>query len=289
MPEPSPHTREYSELLSLKGIQAGYRDRRAPVLQDVSLTVQSGEMVALVGPNGSGKSTLLRVASGVHVPWHGRVTLLGREMASLSPSERARAVAVVAQSPTVPESFTALELVLWGRTPHLRFLSHEGSHDLAVARRAMEATETWAYAHRRAGEVSGGERQRLAIARALAQETPLLLLDEPTAHLDLRHQSGLFDLVRALLENNALKGVLVAVHDLTLAARYVHRIVLLDRGAVAADGLPGEVLTAERIGRVYGTAVAVVPHPVTGTPAILPVGDLRGPQHLEGFSTRRAP
>jgi iron complex transport system ATP-binding protein len=157
-----------------------------------------------------------------------------------------------------------------GRAPHLRLLQQEGAADFAIARRAMLATETWDLAERPVGELSGGERQRVVVARALAQETPVLLLDEPTAHLDIGHQGGVLELMRGLAGGG--KAVLAVVHDLSLAAHYCDRLVVLKAGRVVAAGTPGDVLRPALLREVYGVPVAVVPHPQTGRPVVAPAG-----------------
>jgi iron complex transport system ATP-binding protein len=238
-------------------------------LRGVSLIVAPGEVLGLVGPNGSGKTTLIRAVTGTVTPASGVVQLLGDDVSSLSQRERALRAAVVPQAPLLPDAFTALEIVLMGRTPHLRLLENEGAADLTAVERAMRATDTWEFADRPAGELSGGERQRVVVARALAQEAPLLLLDEPTAHLDLGHQAGVLGLVRRLCREDG-RGVLAVVHDLTLAARYCDRLVLLAAGEVVAEGSASDVLRADILGKVYGAPVDVFPHPLTGLPVVAP-------------------
>lgn len=258
-------------LLEVRDLEAAYRRNGTvwPALRGVSLSVGRGEVVGLAGPNGSGKTTLIRCVTGGMVPALGRVLLLGEDVAGLSQRERALRAAVVPQEPALPEAFTALEVVLMGRTPHLRLLESEGAADLRAAERAMRATGVWEFAARRVGELSGGERQRVVVARALAQETPLLLLDEPTAHLDLGHQASVLDLVRRLCKEEG-RGVLAVVHDLTLAAQYCDRIVLLRAGSVAAEGAVGDVLREGVLRGVYGAGVEVFPHPRTGLPVVAP-------------------
>jgi iron complex transport system ATP-binding protein len=199
------------------------------------------------------------------------VRLGGADAFSLSSREVALRAAVVPQNPPLPPAFSALEIVLMGRTPHLRLLQAEGGADLDAARRAMLATDTWQFADRRVGELSGGERQRLLVARALAQETPLLLLDEPTAHLDVGHQAATLRLMLGLCRREG-KAVLAAVHDLTLAAQFCDRLVMLHLGEVVAEGAPADVLTPERLRAVYGASVHVLSHPVTGRPVLAPDG-----------------
>jgi len=254
-------------LLEVRGLTVAYGTLLA--LRDVSLSLAAGELLGLVGPNGSGKSTLIRAVTRVVPPRAGEVRLLGEEAFRLSQREVALRVAVVPQTPLLPEAFTALEVVMLGRTPHLGLLEGEGPADLEAARRAMLATDTWRLAHRRIGELSGGERQRVVVARALAQETPLLLLDEPTAHLDIGYQAVTLGLMLDLCRRLG-KGVLAAVHDLTLAAQFCHRLVMLDGGQVVAEGEPTAVLTPERLEEVYGAHVHVLRHPLSGRPVVVP-------------------
>ena len=265
---PSP---ERAPLLHVSDLVAEYsrNGRVRTALRGVSLSVAPGEVLGLVGPNGSGKTTLIRAVTGSVTPAAGAVRLLGDDVFGLSQRERALRAAVVPQAPVLPDAFTALEIVLMGRTPHLRLLENEGEADLGAVERAMRATDTWEFADRPAGELSGGERQRVVVARALAQEAPLLLLDEPTAHLDLGHQAGVLELVRRLCREDG-RGVLAVVHDLTLAARYCDRLVLLSAGEVAAQGSPGDVLRAGVLSKVYGAPVDVFPHPRTGRPVVAP-------------------
>lgn len=252
-------------LLEVHQIDAAYGPHR--VLAGISLRIDPGEVVGLVGPNGAGKSTLIRVASGVMHPSAGWVELGGNRLAGLGAAERARQVAVVPQSGSSPNTFTAEETVMLGRTPHLGLFRPESVHDRQVVREVMEETGTWEWRDRRLGHLSGGERQRVLVARALAQESPLLLLDEPTTHLDLRAQVEVLNLVCRLAESG--HGVLAALHDLTLAAQYCHRVLLLSEGQVVAAGAPVEVLTPSNLGEVYGILPEVIPHPTNGRPVIL--------------------
>ena len=253
--------------LRVKQLTLGYDNR--VVLHEVSLGVGPGEIVGVVGPNGSGKTTLLKAVSGVLRPWSGELALDGRSLGQMSRHALARLVAVVAQNASLPAAFSALEVVLMGRYPHMAFLRFEGERDLAVAWEALRKTGIEALAERRVGQLSGGERQRLVIARALAQEPELLLLDEPLAHLDLHHQLETMALVQELAGRGL--GTLVAMHDLTLAARFCHRLVLLKDGTVRAQGLPEEVLTPENIEAAFGVEALVYPHLLSGHPVIDPV------------------
>ncbi|MFQ6019303.1 MAG: ABC transporter ATP-binding protein [Dehalococcoidia bacterium] len=261
MPHPS------GPLLEVRDLRVAYGPLLA--LQGVSLALAAGELLGLVGPNGSGKSTLIRAVTRVLSPLGGEVRLLGEDGRRLSQRELALRVAVVPQAPVLPEVFSALEVVLMGRTPHLGLLQAEGRADLEAARRAMLATDTWRLAGRRLGELSGGERQRVVVARALAQETPLLLLDEPTAHLDIGHQAATLALMLDVCRRLG-KGVLAAIHDLTLAAQFCQRLAMLEGGRLVASGDPIDVLTEERLQQVYGARVRVLHHPINGRPVVVP-------------------
>jgi iron complex transport system ATP-binding protein len=254
-------------MLNIRDLTVTYGEIVA--LRGVSLSLAGGELLGVVGPNGSGKSTLVRAITRVIRPLEGDIELNSKRAASLPQRELARRVAVVPQNPYLPDAFTVLEVSLMGRTPHLGLLQSESGADLTAVRRALEQTDTWCLAHRRVGELSGGERQRVVIARALAQETPLLLLDEPTAHLDVGHQAAVMELVRRLCRAQG-KAVLAVVHDLTLAAQYCDRLVMLNEGRVVAEGAPQEVLSPEVLSSVYGTKVWVFPHPLTGRPVVTP-------------------
>jgi iron complex transport system ATP-binding protein len=255
--------------LSLIAISAGYG--RHPILRDISLRVDGGEVVALAGPNGAGKSTLIRVISGVLPATAGQARLNGVDLLHLPPGERARRVAVVPQMIHLPEAYTVGEVVLMGRSPYLRLWAGESRHDCDVAWGAMRATHVEDLSERRVGELSGGEQQRVVLARALAQEPQVLLLDEPTAHLDLKHQVGVLELVRGLARERNL-AVLMTLHDLNQAALYADRVALLQHGQIVAQGTANVVFSSEVLSRVYGVAVTVTRHPVKDVPVVLPNG-----------------
>ncbi len=254
--------------LMVEGVSAGYGDRL--VLHGVSLSLRAGEVLGVIGPNGSGKSTLIRVITRLLPVRAGRVLLGGRSLETYRTAELARTVAVVPQGPSLPEGFTGLEVALLGRTPHLRLLQTESARDVAIARAALARCDALHLADRRVGEMSGGERQRLLIARALTQQPRLLLLDEPTAHLDLTHQAALCALVVERCREEGLAALLV-LHDLTLAAQFCDRLLLLGEGRVLAQGTPDAVLRPERLSWAYGGPVSVLSHPRTGRPVIVPV------------------
>jgi iron complex transport system ATP-binding protein len=238
------------------------------VLHDVSLEVQSGEVLALIGPNGAGKSTLIRAVSGV-IPYTGQIRTNGDDFAALSTIQRARYVATVPQAVSMPPAYTVWETVLFGRTPHLGFLGQPSQNDEEIARQALARVNALSFAERRVGELSGGEQQRILLARALCQSSPILLLDEPTAHLDLQYQVGILELVQELAHRDNL-AVLVALHDLNLAARYADRIALMVAGRIKAIGAPKDVLQADLIQEAYCLPVNVVKHPFLDLPWVLP-------------------
>jgi iron complex transport system ATP-binding protein len=255
--------------LRLHNLSAGYGSRL--ILRDVSLSIAAGQVLALVGPNGAGKSTLIRVLSGVLPARSGEAPLNGNDLLRLSPAERARRVAVVPQLVHLPEAFTVSEVVLLGRTPHLPLWAGEGRRDCEVAWAAMCRAHVEALGERRIDELSGGEQQRVMLARALAQEPTVLLLDEPTAHLDLKHQVGVLELVRTLAQEENL-AVLMTLHDLNQAALYADQVALMQRGEIVAHGTAQEVFRADQLSRVYGVDIAVGVHPVRGTPVVMATG-----------------
>lgn len=251
--------------LKASSVCASYGESLA--LNRVGLEVGEGEFVGLAGPNGSGKTTLIRVLSGVIEPSAGEVTLDGRNVRQIPARELARSVAVISQQAGSTFDFSVLETVLMGRYAHLARLRFETARDYEVARRCLEQTGMLHLAGRRIAQLSGGERQRTFIARALAQEARFLLLDEPTAHLDLRHQVELMNLAAELNRKEGL-GILVALHDVNLAARYCQRLLLLHEGAAVAQGTARDVMTEQNLWLAYGTRVRVSEDRETGAPQI---------------------
>jgi ABC-type cobalamin/Fe3+-siderophores transport system ATPase subunit len=252
-------------LLSTNNVTIRYEART--VLRNVSLGVNAGEVLALIGPNGVGKSTLLRACSGTLKPIGGSITIDGQDVHRLRVEQRAKLIAVVPQAVRLPEAFSVCETVLMGRTPYLGWLGRESESDRSAVQAALDRTSTLDLADRAIGELSGGEQQRVLIARALAQSAHTLLLDEPTAHLDLKHQASVLSLVCDLAHAEDYV-VLIALHDLNLAAQYADRVALLSNGGVAAIGTPEEVLTEERLSPAYGLRIAVYEHPAHGAPLI---------------------
>ena len=249
------------------GVELG----ETPVLEDVSLDVPEGAFLALVGPNGAGKTTLLRTCNGIVSPTAGRVRVDGHDVTSSSPRDVGRLVATVPQTTRVAFEFDVADVVAMGRTPHRGRFETTDADDRTAVESALERTDTARFADRSIDELSGGERQRVVLARALAQETPVLLLDEPTASLDINHQVRTLALARELA--TAGRTVVAAIHDLDLAARFCDRVALLSDGSVLADGPPEAVLTAERLESAFGVRTAVGTNPVTGTPAVTPLAD----------------
>ncbi len=250
--------------LSIQSLSASYNGRR--VLRDLSLNANAGEIVGLIGPNGAGKSSLLRVVSGTLAPTHGYVMLDDIDLRVLGAAERAKKIAVVPQSTHVPDAFSAGEVVLMGRTPYLPLFGAESARDFAIAQEALVRTDADWYAERLIGELSGGEQQRVIVARALAQEPRVLLLDEATAHLDLKHQTAIWGLVRQLARAGLI--VIAALHDLNLAAQYADRLALLREGELLVCDVPSRVLTQEWLKRAYDVSVAVSEHPLYHTPVV---------------------
>lgn len=238
-------------------------------LHSVSFELAPGEILGVIGPNGAGKTTLIRAISGVLPLRSGQVLVNGMDIRRMSANERAKLMAFMPQAVNLPPAFTAWETVLLGRTPHLNWLGQTSPLDEAAARLAMQRTHTHHLAQRRVGELSGGEQQRLLLGRALAQATPILIMDEPTAHLDLQYQLSLLNQVRSLAKQDQL-AVLVALHDLNLVARFATRIALLVGGKLQALGNPSQVLTPAILSQAYQVSLQVLPLGSSSVPVITP-------------------
>lgn len=262
-------------LLSLQNAAVGYTQRAPPVLEDMALHVRAGEFVGVAGPNGSGKSTLVRTLSRVLAPLSGAVLLDGRDLyRSVSARHAAQAIGVVPQAASASLEFSVREIVEMGRAPHLaaRPFAALSPADTAIVDSSLQAAGVDSMAHRLAPTLSGGEWQRVLLARALAQQPDVLLLDEPTAHLDLHHQRLVLGLARTLAHAQG-KAVLAILHDLNLAAEFCDRLVLVHAGRIAAEGTPAQVLTPATLAAVYDAPVWVRPHPLTGRPHLLALPD----------------
>ena len=238
------------------------------VLHDINLSIRAGEIVGLLGPNGSGKTTLIKLVSGILKPVQGEVRLNGSSLSKLSRKSVARSLAVVPQQFHIPYAFTVGEVVMLGRIPFLKAFAEESKIDRQFVSDALELVGISELKKRRFDELSGGERQKVVLAMALAQQPRLLLLDEPTVHLDITHQVEILELVKKLNVEQGLT-VIGAMHDLNLAALYFDRLVLLKKGNVWADGAPAQVLTEDIIRNVFSAPVRVESHPVTGAPHIV--------------------
>ena len=249
-------------------------DGRA-VLEDLCLAAYPGQVLALVGPNGVGKSTLLRAMARLLRPQQGKVLLAERDLWQSSPQEVARRLALAPQSTGAGWSITVGEMVALARAPHRGWLLPLTARDRAAVQQALEQTGLLYLRDRRLTELSGGERQRAVLARVLAQEPQVLLLDEPTSHLDLKYQFEILGLVQELAHRRGLT-VVVSLHDLNLAALYADRLALLCEGRLLAEGSPAEVLTPARLSHVYGVEIVVALHPLYGTPLVVPAIDRDG-------------
>lgn len=246
------------------------------VLEDVSLDIKSGEIFGIIGPNGSGKSSLLKLLSGLNIPQLGEIYMRGEDIKKIDQGALARTVAVVPQESLFVFPFTVAETVLMGRSPHMRGRFFENLHDLEVAERAMEWLDIVELADRPVTEISGGEKQRAIIARALAQEPGILILDEPTASLDIGHQIAIYDLLATLgalgTEFNSVPKneltIVLSSHDLNLASQYCQRLMLLHQGSIYSVGTPSEVITEKNINAVYDCEVIVDKHPLSDRPRV---------------------
>jgi iron complex transport system ATP-binding protein len=256
-------------MLTASSLSFAYRDRL--VLDRVSLSVERGDLVGILGPNGSGKTTLLKTVAGTLAPSMGEVLFEGRPLARWGRRETARRLAFVPQETYAPFDFSVLDIVLMGRYPHLGTFALEGPVDLAIARASLDATGTAPFEARLFSTLSGGEKQRVVIASALAQEPELLLLDEPTASLDIGHQLDVHDLLLRLNRGRRMTMVL-STHDLNFAAATCRSLVLLRDGRVLAQGPTDAVLTSEAIQALYGVTADVHRHPRAGHLTVTPIG-----------------
>lgn len=262
-------TESADAILSAESVTFGF-ERRPAFLQPVSLDVSAGRVCGIIGPNGAGKSTLLRLLAGIWKPTSGSIRLDGAPMGDLSPMQRARRVAFLPQHPPRDVAVAARQLVLMGRFPHRRFGLFESAEDFGAADAAMTTTHTSHLSDRDMSTLSGGEAQRVHVAAALAQQPAVLLLDEPTAALDLRHQISIFSLIRRLASDDGL-AVIVVTHDLNLAARYCDQALLLHDGRPIACGPPAEVIRPARLQPVYGVELVEVSIDPSQPPWIAPL------------------
>jgi len=254
--------------LRAEGLSLAYDDR--VIVDDLAVTIPDGEVTVIVGANACGKSTLLRGLARLLRPRAGTVVLDGEDIHRLPTKQVATRLGILPQQPIAPEGITVGDLVGRGRNPHQRFFRQWSREDEAAVQAALLATRTADLADRCVDELSGGQRQRVWIALALAQDTPLMLLDEPTTFLDLAHQVEVLDLLAELNEADGRTVVLV-LHDLNLACRYADHLIAMRDGRIVAEGAPAQVVTAELVADVFGLHAQIVPDPVTGTPLVIPI------------------
>jgi iron complex transport system ATP-binding protein len=271
---PGPATR-----LRADGLTLAYDER--VVSRGLDVAVPDDSFTVIVGPNACGKSTLLRALARLLRPVEGTVLLDGAPIGSRPPKETSRRLALLPQQPTAPDGITVVDLVARGRFPHQRLLRQWSPGDEEAVRRAMSATGVSDLADRPAGELSGGQRQRVWLAMVLAQDTPLLLLDEPTTFLDIAHQIEVLDLCRDLHEEQG-RTLVAVLHDLNHAARYATHLIAMRDGRVVAQGAPADVVTEPLVEEVFGLPCRVIPDPVTGAPLVLPLDRRRAPRRAPG-------
>ena len=257
-----------ADAVRVQNLGVGYE--QVPVLDSISFCIPQGELLVIIGPNGSGKSTLLKTLAGILSPVTGRVEILGRDIRTRSRRKMAQKVALVPQQSTVASAYTVLETVLMGRYPHQGLLGLESSQDMQVAREAMHSTRIEHLQDRQLSRLSGGELQRVFIARAICQEPEIILLDEPTSSLDLAHQVRIMDLLEELHTRHGLT-VIMAAHDLNLASLYAQRIILLKDGRLAGQGTPREILTFDNLEAVFGCVLLVEESSLDRLPRITPI------------------
>lgn len=254
-------------MLSLEHVSSGYRN--SVYLSDIHFSASPGEVIALVGPNGAGKTTLIRTISGVIPVLQGSIQAFSKPIHTLPTEERSKLMAVVPQEHQLPDGFTGWQTVILGRTPYLNWWGDLSERDKKITLKAMELTQTLHLQQRKLSEISGGELQRLLLARALAQQTPILLLDEPTTHLDLKFQFQLLEMVqKAAREQNLI--VIMAMHDLNLVTRFSDKVVLLHEGRMLDFGAPSDVFTASQLQALYEIPIIVEKPDNSALPWILP-------------------
>ncbi len=252
-------------LLKLDKLFGGYG--KETVLKDISFNIKRGEFLGIIGPNGSGKSTLLRLMSRALYPQKGKILFENKDITKMRLKELCQKIAFVPQETLISFSFSVWEIVLMGRTPHLKRLQLETRRDFTIAQNSLSSTDSLQLKEKGIDQLSAGERQRVIIAKALAQEPILLFLDEPTSHLDIGHQIQILDLLKRLNRKTHLTIVMV-MHDLNLASEYCSRLLLISEGRVFEDGAPDEVLTYQNIETVYKTIVVVNKNPISSKPHV---------------------
>ena len=240
------------------------------IIREITAHFNPGELVSLVGPNGAGKTTLLKLISGTLKPSSGKIYIYDQLSHNLTNKKRAIWISMVPQNPKLPNELSIPDFVMLGRNPHLGLLQWESKEDFNIARKSMSLTEIDYLSGRKLGEISGGEKQRAMLALGITQQSPIMLLDEPTSNLDISHQRKVMKIIRRIHEEKSGFGATVlAIHDLNIAAQFSDRILLFSNGSIAADGTPKEVLTKNNIESIYGLEVTIITHPEHGTPVII--------------------
>ena len=265
-------------MLIIDNLRFGYSNQL--ILNGIGFSVDRGELVGLVGPNSSGKTTILKLITNVRIPFEGTIHINDQNIVSLNANKIAKLVSVVPQNPESPVGITTKELVFLGRTPHQSLLAFHDVDPVGIVNNAMQLTQIIELADRPVATLSGGQKQRAFIAMAIAQDTPVMLFDEPTSHLDLTHQIKVMELIKDLTRTRN-QASLVTMHDLNLAAQYCDRLVMIVDGIVLADGPPKSVLVPANIEKAYKTKIIITYHPETGHPVVLPTGSNLRPPNME--------
>lgn len=255
-------------MIQLENISFAYNGH--PILKGLNLSIKEGELHGIIGPNGAGKSTLLRIIAGLLKPSAGKIFVNRIEGKGLSPMMRARLLAFVFQENYTGFPYTVMEMALMGRHPHQDSVLFDSSEDRALAEEALRLLDMWELRDRLFRTLSGGEKQRVAIAAAIAQKTPVILFDEPTAYTDIRYQSGIYRLIHDITRKNTLTSVIVT-HDINLASLYCDRVSVLCNGLITASGDPADILTEKLLTETYGSAIRVINHPDEHIPLVIPV------------------
>lgn len=266
--------------LEVKNLQFGYRDNL--VIRDISFKIKAGSFVSIIGPNGSGKSTLLKALNNIYRPQKGSILLYDRDILSYKKKDLARKIALVPQDTSIDYEFTVEDIVMMGRHPYKGRFEREDESDYKIVKEALELTNTLTLKDRIINQISGGERQRAIIAKALAQKPAMILLDEPTSNLDINHQMDILNILKKLNEENGLTVILV-IHDINLAARYSHEIILLREGRIVGMGTPEEVITVENIENTYNMKVAIEKNKYTDTVHLTPI-EIKEKKRKSGFN-----
>lgn len=256
--------------IKIEGLGFSYGEKK--IFNDFHLEFKKGRFYSIVGPNGSGKSTLVKLLLNILSPVEGRILLNGKDILKLRAKERAKLMAYIPQESIYDFDFSALEVVLMGRSPHKGRFEPENAEDFKIVKNAMHLTETWSLKDNRIDNLSGGEQQRITAARVIAQETEIIILDEPVSHLDIRHQVDILETFCNISDNHTIIAVM---HDLNIAAIYSDYMVMLDEGQLAAVGTPHEVMTKEIIKKVYGANVYLIEDPIHETPHLITVSGSR--------------